>query len=600
MFHTRRVAKQNKWVCALSPMLAVLLGLGPCLPAFADKGGGHGTATPIQHLIIIVGENRTFDSVFGGYQPRHGQSVMNLLSQGIINGDGTPGPNFGKAAQWQASDTSTYSINPGKTGQFSTLPQPNTTSAFGQPQNVPDARFPGNLPNGPFQISKYTAYQGAFTGDPVHRFFQMWQDYDEGKMDLFAWVGVTIGTGSNGNPQPSPFTEQTTNQGGVAMGFFNMSEGDAPVFKFIADNYAISDNYHQAIMGGTGANFIFLGTADEGFFTDADGNPATPPANQIENPNPQPGTNNWYTQDGYSGGSYVNCADSSQPGVSPIRDYLASLGVNPNCDSGHYYLVNNYGPAYQANGQPVDTSTHPFTLPPQNLPNLAQSLTDAGVSWKYYIGGYNGGDANDSWCSICNPFQFIKSVVTNPALHRNFADVPDFYKDLARGDLPAVSWIRPYEIYAGHPADSGLFANEDFVASIANAVIKDRKLFNNTAILVTFDEGGGYYDSGYIQPVDFFGDGTRIPLMVISPYVRAGTIDHTYYDHGSIVKFIEKNWGVGTLSARSRDNLPNPVASGGNPYVPINGPAIGDLMNLFDFDHKRNVNEAPLIIPGGI
>jgi phospholipase C len=384
------------------------------------------------------------------------------------------------------------------------------------------------------------------------------------------------------------------------MGFFNMSQGDAPVFKFIADNYAISDNYHQAIMGGTGANFIFLGTADEGFFSDGNGNPQTPPPNQIENPNPQSGTNNWYTQDGFSGGSYVNCADQNQPGTGAIRSYLQTLNVGPNCDGSHYYLVNNYGAAYQANGQPVDTSTHPFTLPPQTLPNLAQALSGAGVPWKYYEGGYNGGNATDSWCSICNPFQFIKGVVTNPALHQNFADVSNFYQDLADGTLPAVSWVRPYENYAGHPSDSNVNSYEDFVASIANAVINNRSVFDNTAIFVTTDEGGGYYDSGYIQPVDFFGDGTRIPLMVISPYVGAGTADHTYYDHGSIIKFIEENWGLGTLSSRSRDNLPNPVAAPNNPYIPSNGPAIGDLMNLFDFTHKRNVNEAPLIIPGGI
>ena len=384
------------------------------------------------------------------------------------------------------------------------------------------------------------------------------------------------------------------------MGFFNMSQGDAPVFKFIADNYAMSDNYHQAIMGGTGANFIFLGTADEAFYGDGNGNPLTPPVNQIENPDPVASTNNWYTQDGYSGGSYVNCADSGQHGVAPIKSYLSTLGVRPNCDSGHYYLVNNYGPAYQANGQPVDTTLHPFTLPPQTLPNLAQALSGVGVSWRYYEGGYNGGNATSAWCSICNPFQFIGPVVNNPNLHKNFADVSDFYQDLAKGNLPAVSWIRPYENYAGHPADSTLDWYENFIAAIANAVINNRELFESTAILVTTDEGGGYYDSGYIQPVDFFGDGTRIPLMIISPYVKAGNIDHTYYDHGSIIKFIEENWGIGTLSGRSRDNLPNPIASPSNAYMPANGPAIGDLMNMFDFKHKRNVKDAPLIIAGGI
>lgn len=88
--------------------------------------------------------------------------------------------------------------------------------------------------------------------------------------------------------------------------------------------------------------------------------------------------------------------------------------------------------------------------------------------------------------------------------------------------------------------------------------------------------------------------------MVVSPYAKPGFIDHTYYDHGSILKFIEANWGLSPLSGRSRDNLPNPTATNVNPYVPTNAPAIGDLMELFDFTHLRNKNQTPLIIPGGV
>ena len=98
---------------------------------------------------------------------------------------------------------------------------------------------------------------------------------------------------------------------------------------------------------------------------------------------------------------------------------------------------------------------------------------------------------------------------------------------------------------------------------------------------------GGDYDSGYIQPLAFFGDGPRVPLLVVSPYTRQGYVDHTYYDHVSVLKFIEKNWRLQPLSKRSLDNLPNPKVKDDNPYKPTNGPAIGDLMRLFDFDHQR-------------
>jgi phospholipase C len=75
-----------------------------------------------------------------------------------------------------------------------------------------------------------------------------------------------------------------------------------------------------------------------------------------------------------------------------------------------------------------------------------------------------------------------------------------------------------------------------------------------------------------------------VPLLVISPFSRGGRVVHTYYDHVSITKFIERNFGLKPLSARSRDNLPNPIMDADdNRYVPRNMPAIGDLMDMFDF-----------------
>jgi len=112
-------------------------------------------------------------------------------------------------------------------------------------------------------------------------------------------------------------------------------------------------------------------------------------------------------------------------------------------------------------------------------------------------------------------------------------------------------------------------------------------LWKDTAIFITFDEGGGYYDSGYVQPLDYFGDGTRIPLIVVSPFTNAGHISHEYSDHVSILKFIERNWNLGPITNRSRDNFPNPKTEWGNPYVPVNGPAISDLFDLFDFGQNE-------------
>ena len=565
--------------------------------------------TPIQHVIIIVGENHTFDNVFGTYRPQNGQKADNLLSRGIVNADGSPGPNFGNAKQNIGLDMNRpYLVETPSTGAYPTLPQPYTTSAIAQPPGVPDARFPANLPNGPFQITKYVPYSGigAYTGDPVHRFFQMWQDWDGGKLDKFVWVEETIGTGSNGAPFPAGGFNPK--EGAISMGFYNMSTGDAPIFKSLADQYAISDNYHQAVMGGTGSNFQALVSGHTVFFTDTvklDGSPAVPFPNQIENPDPAPNTNNYYTQDGYAGGSYVNCADLSQPGVAAVNDALLDRGIQDrNCASGHYYLVNNYNMYWKqtsANPQPLGPNS--FVLPPQSIPTIADMMTKDNVSWKYYTGD-RGSDVNffpkaadgepilfNFYCSICDPLTGYLSIMKNPSEEAKLQNYAAFLNDVQNNALPAVSFLRPPEALAGHPADSQLDLYEKFVATVIARVQANPALWQSTAIFITFDEGGGYYDAGYIQQLDFFGDGTRVPLIAVSPHAKKGYVDHTYYDHVSVLKFIEKNWSLPKISSRSRDNLPNPVVDDDNQYRPNNRPAIGDLMNLFVFEDVQDQDD---------
>jgi phospholipase C len=199
-------------------------------------------------------------------------------------------------------------------------------------------------------------------------------------------------------------------------------------------------------------------------------------------------------------------------------------------------------------------------------------------------GGYNDAVAGrrNAFCAICNPFQYVTSIMANPAVRTEHTkDVLDLFTDIAAGTLPAVSFVKPSELVDGHPRSSKLNLFEAFVRNIVERIEAKPELFAKTAILVTFDETGGYYDSGFIQPIDFFGDGPRVPLLAISPHARGGRIEHTYYDHVSILKFIERNWHLSPITNRSRDNLPNPVADDDNPYVPRNMPAIGDLMELF-------------------
>ena len=397
-------------VGAQSAMAQPASGAGPYGPSVRDGN----TTTPIKHVIIIIGENWSFDSIFATYPPKAGETVNNLLSEGIVKTDGTPGANYSKATQSSATDTGAYQLAPPKT-PYQTLPPfhvgggadkfgtpfgcavlgttltpPATdcnstanvaavmpfenglsltptnaggpvyyqyllTGGTGQTNGgntsstlVPDARayYDGQdasaLPPGSFQLtqmahSPFLPYD-AYAASPVHRLFQMWQDFDCSaaaatttnpsgcRADLFPWVESTVSSGSNGKAQPAGWI----GEGSTSMAFFNMQAGDAPYLKSLADAYTMSDNYHQAVLGGTGANHIMLGTGDAIWFSDGKGTAEVPPTNpvdpanpgtplpghssalsQVENPDPMPLTNNFYTQDGYGGGPFTYGGQSS-------------------------------------------------------------------------------------------------------------------------------------------------------------------------------------------------------------------------------------------------------------------------------------------------
>ncbi|MGO9233292.1 MAG: alkaline phosphatase family protein [Methylocella sp.] len=676
----------------LSCVAAIALIGNTMAPVSTAVAAQSQTQTPIKHVIIIIGENRSFDHIFATYKPvNKDEKVLNLLSEGIVKADGSPGPNYRDALQYQAMDTGKYNLTPPKT-PYVVLPPalvggPSTpnlcptgttgtscvnpanlanaklvengladnyyqyllTGGTGQTSKTPDQRIlydgqgPSHLPPGPYQLTSKTYPYDAYAASPVHRFYQMWQQLDcdaaaatdqNGwgcRSDLFPWVEVTVGAGSNGAAPPAGFTNTSTGEGSTSMGFYNVQQGDAPYLKELADTYSMSDNYHQGAQGGTGANHVMLGTGDAIWFSDGNGNPAVPPNNpvdpsapgtpvtghtsalsEIENPDPQPSTNNYYTQDGYGGGSgspaavapkanygggsYVNCSGSSQPGVSAVLNYLGSLDrkVKPNCESGHYYLLNNYNPGYFGDGSNAYTDTNPsnyvYTIPPSTLLTIGDALDAKQISWAYYGDQWNRylndkyeTSSQDAYCNICNWAQYSTSIMTNATERAaHLKDTTDLYTSIANGTLPAVSYVKPSGFVDGHPASSKLNLFEGFVEKIVDQVKANPKLWAETAILVTFDEGGGYWDSGYVQPLDFFGDGTRIPMIVVSPYSKGGHISHSYTDHASTLKFIEANWGLKPVTHRSRDNLPNPRTED-NPYVPVNSPAIGDLTDLFNF-----------------
>jgi phospholipase C len=613
----------NVAIGACAGMLSAL-GLGGCGGDPTNSNApidSNDTATPIKHVVIIVGENRSFDHLFATYVPQHPEEgIHNLLSEEIVTAAGTPGRLFSKALQYQITSVPNggrffISADLKHKTPYPRLPPPDVNTApavspyadllslpGGDPGLPPEDEFlletggtglaytlgPDTrianvtaLPPGPFQMTGPTMPFDAFTGDLSHLFFTMMQQMDCAMDDEHVSPGNP--TGCLHDLQSAVNTTYETPAGdtphdtGQTMAFYNMQQGDAPLFKSLADQYSMSDNYHQPVFGGTGPDSEILGFADQLFFSDGHGNPATPI--DIFDPDPQPGTLNLYS----AFGAWFNCSDETQPGVSAIANYLRALpyAVQSNCGEGLYWAAININPAFTAKG----LARAGVVLPPTTQRSIGDVLTAHNVTWKYYGGGFNATGTTSplaAYCSICNPFQYESNYPAMIADHMR--DVTDLFTDLAKGTLPAVSYVKPDFYLDGHPRSSKWTLFEAFVKNIIELAQSNPEQWAKTAIFVTVDESGGYYDSGFIQPVDFFGTGPRIPMIAVSPFSTGGHISHVYSEHTSFVKFVERNWKLqGTLSERSRDNLPNPVQDSDNPYVPRNMPAIGDLFDLFRF-----------------
>jgi phospholipase C len=608
------------------------------------------TATPIKHVIVLIGENWSYNSLFATFEPRHGQTVHNLLSRGIINEDGTPGPNFAETRQFKVNTPlpAHYFISSNnKTAYAPFLPTPELNGAPNRQSSLadiqagrgrppfdntvsqamlaanepsleaedlnllrtgatgaagttgPDMRVKNfaTLPNGVFQITNSaTLPYDSYTGDTVHRLFHMWQQSD---CDV-ANATPTNPSGCLNDLYPFVGTSRD-DSGGNSMGFFNMDEGDVPVLNRLAHEFTLADNFHQSVMGGTAANHMMLGSGDAIFWTTFNGI-TQPPAKVVANPDPKSPTSDAFTVDG----TFTECADRTQPGIAPIVDYLASLPWHPhsNCAAGNFYMINNVAPGFLPNGQ-IDTAhiTAGTAVPPSPLRTIGDALNDKHISWAYFGGGFNAAvraangtsiDAFDklvaqNYCNICNFASYTTSIMGDPAQRaQHMKDAIDFFDALQSDTLPSVSFVKPDSFLDGHPASSKPDLFEGMLEKIVDMLQSRPDLFADTVLFVTFDEGGGFHDTGFFQPLDFFGDAVRIPMIAVSPFARGGRVVHTYYDHVSVLKFIERNWHLSPLTNRSRDNLPNPIQHANNPYVPVNMPAIGDLFEMFNFDRDRD------------
>jgi len=297
-----------------------------------------------------------------------------------------------------------------------------------------------------------------------------------------------------------------SDNGGLVMSYFdatNLPEGK------LAQQYTLADNYFQAAFGGSFLNHMWLIAAATPVFPNAPaGMIATPPdaAGLTEN-------DAVVTPDGY----VVNTA----------------------------YSVNQPVPAYV-----TDKST---LVPNQTLPTIGDRLSEKGITWAWYSGGWNdamAGKPDPLFQYHHQPFIFFKNFADGTeAKKTHLKDEKDFYAAIANGTLPAVSFVKPLGPDNEHPGYSALLRGQQHVADIVER-IRASSFWNDTVIIVTYDENGGRWDHVAPPVVDRWGPGTRVPALVISPFARKGFVDHTQYDTTSILKLIEQRYGLMPLSAR--------------------------------------------------
>ncbi len=187
---------------------------------------------------------------------------------------------------------------------------------------------------------------------------------------------------------------------------------------------------------------------------------------------------------------------------------------------------------------------------------LRDLLDTKQLSWRYYAPTVGQSFGGDLW----NAFDVISPVRYGPEWAQNQASPETkFFTDVARDSLPAVSWVVPDFQNSDHPGDNS-DTGPSWVAQVVNAVGQS-SAWNTTAIVVVWDDWGGWYD--HVRPPGshrFGGLGFRVPMIVISPYAKAGYVSHNQYEFGSIVRFVEDNWAMGrlgTTDARSPNFVPD-------------------------------------------
>ncbi len=441
---------------------------------------------PIQHIIVIYLENHTFDNLYGLFPGANGLDQANAKII-QVNRDGQAYTALPQPIISFADPTIASDLS-----QLESLLNARLATELRAHQGIPDPRFPSNLPNAPFLLDPHVA-NNQYVGSPLHRFYQYQLQMNSGCMDKFvAW----------------------SDSGGLTMGYYDTVK--LPLYPYARD-YTLCDNFFTAAFGGSFLNHIWLVAARTPEWPD-------PPADIVTEP--------------------VYDANGTLLGLA--RDGL----VTPDG-----YAVNTGVESFYA---PHSLHTSPdHLLPPQRFETIGDRLSAAGIGWAEYVGGWDNALAGHpdqpipllAGAQISSFAYFAPFSEGSAARLEHIRDADRFLADLYDGNLPAVSFLKPAARFDAHPGYSVLQVAEQHVVTLLRAIEASR-YWDQVAVVITYDDFGGWHDHVPPPAIDRWGPGSRVPALVISPYARRGFVDHTFYDTTSILKFIETRWELPPLSGR--------------------------------------------------
>jgi phospholipase C len=213
------------------------------------------------------------------------------------------------------------------------------------------------------------------------------------------------------------------------------------------------------------------------------------------------------------------------------------------------FVVNT---SYSVNAPHPATTAAANLVPNQTGATIGDRLSDAGVDWAWYAGGWNdalAGNADPLFQFHHQPFVFFEKYADGTAAKTaHLKDEADFMAGVAAGQLPPVSFIKPLGANNEHPGYADLATGENHIVSLIQNIVAS-PLWSDTVIIVTYDENGGFWDHVPPPAVDKWGPGARVPTIVFSPFAKGG-VDKTVYDTTAILKLIEKRWDLPSVATR--------------------------------------------------